>query len=240
MLTAERIEAHRVAQSAIRDAARRELEQWWASAYGPGMDPVVARASLTEMLAYLSRKYGDAAAGVAADLYDDMRASAGVEGAFRAVLADAVPAGQVEASARWAAGPLWRAEPDGAAVLRAASAVTDRWVKRAATGTVYGSAVRDPARPRVARVPRGTATCAFCVMLASRGAVYVSAGSAGGVRRFHGGCDCETVTVFRGDRLPAGYDLGTYRDMYSAAVRHAGSSDASRVLAAMREMHDLS
>lgn len=47
-----------------------------------------------------------------------------------------------------------------------------------------------PSRYRWTRVTVG-ASCAFCVMLASRGAVYLSRESAGGEsRKFHDDCDC--------------------------------------------------
>lgn len=55
-----------------------------------------------------------------------------------------------------------------------------------------------------ARVLTGRENCAFCVMLASRGAVYRSEESAGGTnsRTFHKGCDCKVVPVFDPDNWP--------------------------------------
>ena len=49
------------------------------------------------------------------------------------------------------------------------------------------------------RVPTGTETCTFCLMLASRGAVYHSRKTAGEWRHFHRGCDCKVVPSFEGD-----------------------------------------
>ena len=87
----------------------------------------------------------------------------------------------------------------------------------------YEKKPKDPA-PKVqslvrgwARVPTGRETCGFCWMLASRGPVYDSAGSAGGKRsqaeiirktadgsmssddmnQWHPGCDCKVVPVFK-------------------------------------------
>lgn len=40
------------------------------------------------------------------------------------------------------------------------------------------NAARDPLRPKWARVPSGTETCQFCLMLASRGFAYTSEKSA--------------------------------------------------------------
>ena len=50
-----------------------------------------------------------------------------------------------------------------------------------------------------ARVPTGTETCTFCLMLASRGAVYHTRKTAGEWRHFHHGCDCKVVPSFEGD-----------------------------------------
>ena len=62
---------------------------------------------------------------------------------------------------------------------------------------------------RYARVPTGTETCPFCVMLASRGFVYLSERAA---RHAHPGCDCRVVPGFAGETEVEGYDLdGLYR-----------------------------
>lgn len=50
-----------------------------------------------------------------------------------------------------------------------------------------------------ARVPTGTETCMFCLMLASRGAVYHTRKTAGEWRHFHRGYDCKVVPSFEGD-----------------------------------------
>ena len=50
-----------------------------------------------------------------------------------------------------------------------------------------------------ARVPTGFETCTFCLMLASRGAVYHTRKTAGEWKHFHRGCDCKVVPSFEGD-----------------------------------------
>ena len=54
---------------------------------------------------------------------------------------------------------------------------------------------------RFARVPTGHETCTFCLMLASRGAVYHSRQSAGEFRHFHRHCDCKVVPGFEDDPM---------------------------------------
>ena len=63
----------------------------------------------------------------------------------------------------------------------------------------------DPSKPRWARVPVGQ-TCEFCVMLASRGFVYLTRETASLGGGFHNGrCDCNVVPSW-GERHIAGYD----------------------------------
>ena len=48
-------------------------------------------------------------------------------------------------------------------------------------------------------VSAGFETCTFCLMLASRGAVYHTRKTAGEWRHFHRGCDYKVVPSFEGD-----------------------------------------
>lgn len=72
----------------------------------------------------------------------------------------------------------------------------DYEVKRAAGRCTQYNARRDPYSEDVrwARVPTGEETCDFCIMLASRGPVYLSEESAGGdPDHYHPHCDCRIV-----------------------------------------------
>ena len=75
----------------------------------------------------------------------------------------------------------------------------------------------DPSKPRWARVPVGE-TCEFCVMLASRGFVYLTRETASLGGGFHNGrCDCNVVPSW-GERHIAGYDPDAlYRQYKSCA-----------------------
>ncbi len=44
----------------------------------------------------------------------------------------------------------------------------------------------------------GAETCRFCLMLASRGAVYLSKENAGAVDHYHANCDCKIVPDWGG------------------------------------------
>lgn len=84
-----------------------------------------------------------------------------------------------------------------------------------------------------ARVPTGADTCAWCRMLASRGAVYRSEGTADG-DRYHGHCDCQPVLVRGSEDYPGGYNPGALFDQYEAARAEADSGDPKKILSAMR------
>lgn len=88
-----------------------------------------------------------------------------------------------------------------------------------------------------ARVPTGSKTCAFCLMVASRGGVYKSQATAGDRRygkEYHGDCNC-AVTLVRGpEDYPSSYDPEALYDAYQAGRAEAGSGDPKKILAAIR------
>lgn len=79
--------------------------------------------------------------------------------------------------------------------------------KRAAAYNTIDNVRNDPDKPRFARVPQGEKTCDFCLMLASRGPVYLTEESAGAFTKFHANCDCKVVP-FWGTAV-AGYSRRT-------------------------------
>lgn len=148
----------------------------------------------------------DTAAAYAAEFYDEVReAQAGA-----ALGAEAVSAHSAEATAA-AVRAMVQVVADGKPWEQFARQVGDRAdyeVKRSAGECVKANAARDPLRPKWARVPSGTETCSFCLMLASRGFAYASEKSAsekaeGG--HYHAGCDCRVVASFNGSDIE-GYD----------------------------------
>lgn len=82
----------------------------------------------------------------------------------------------------------------------------DYEIKKAAGQSVSIAGMKDPAKPRYARVPTGAETCNFCIMLASRGFVYRSSNAAGALDHWHPNCDCRIVPGFNGYTDIAGYD----------------------------------
>lgn len=92
----------------------------------------------------------------------------------------------------------------------------------------------DPTKPRWARVPRGEKTCAFCLMLASRGFAYLSGETAGLSHHYHNCCDCQIVASWGKHHL-SGYDPERYMQMWQAASQ--GEGDYREALKRMRHMY---
>lgn len=116
-----------------------------------------------------------------------------------------------------------------------------RHISYSTRATIARNAEHDPAKPRYARVPQGTFTCAFCVMLASRGWVYPSeetARTAKGGGAYHNHCDCMIVPEW--DREVAhieGYDPDKLYEMYQNGRAESGSQDPRDIAQAMRRLY---
>lgn len=94
----------------------------------------------------------------------------------------------------------------------------------------------DPKHPRYARVPKGAKTCAFCLMLASRGFVYSTRETAGeGLEySYHSHCDCAIVPEFGEGTEISGYNPARYRAIYENAKKVAKSTNYREILKTMR------
>lgn len=82
-------------------------------------------------------------------------------------------------------------------------------------------------RVKFMRVPRADCHCAFCITMASRGAVYRTRETAGGgdpVNRYHRDCRCSVVPVQGEDPIISGYEgeLNRYYETYADAYEYLG------------------
>lgn len=179
--------------------------------------PEAVQAAIFDFVPALVSEYGDVAASVAADWYDELRASEGVAGSFRAPLAPTVPEAQVSdrlGYATRASGPLWVS--DSVTLTNFLALMTNEYVLQPGRDTVMQAAHKDKAA--YARVPEPNA-CKFCLMLASRGFVY-SKSTAGQSKKFHGKCRCNAMPVWDETRarVEFGYDPDALYDLYRASV----------------------
>lgn len=233
MATPAEAAAYRQAQRDVVALARAALVEWWRDLNVA--DPRAAVAALEAFMPDLVAAYGDVAATVAADWYDALRGQAGVSGSYRARLAEPLPAEQVRASTRWASDPLFGRQPDPDRALGMLSNAVQRLVQQQGRDTMTRNARSDPSRPRWMRVPHGR-TCAFCLMLASRGPVYLSAQTAGAWNRYHDACDCQPMPHWPGQDVP--YDPDELYSHYLEA-RDVAGGDTRAILAQLRKDLDI-
>jgi hypothetical protein len=228
------LEPYRLATSELSRLVREALEAFFLS-----LDlskPEAARDALLEFVPVLTEQYGAVAATMAAEFYEDLRAASGAAGRFTAVAAASVPAGAVEANVRFLAGHLWTPNPGD--MLGGLQIAADKYVKAPGRTTMAANARREGVR--FARVPTGEKTCAFCLMLASRDAIYFTKELAGDVgeeyNTFHGFCDCAVVRIAKKSDYPEGYLPDQYLAMYEDARKAAGSGNVKDITAAARRL----
>ena len=174
-------------------------------AYGNYILNEYDRKRLIDYAYALATKYGEGAAAAAAEMYD------AVAMASKANVPPAEPAktatyGEV---AKAVNGTL-KENPD------IVPSAVGRLVKTAGVDTTINNAIRD--RAYYAWIPRGD-TCAFCIMLASRGwqPASMSAVEDGHAKHIHANCDCTYMVRFGDNLIVEGYDPKEYLGMYNNA-----------------------
>lgn len=197
-------------------------------------DPEASRDALLDYVPALVAQYGNLAEQMALEWYAEMVEEDG--GSYSPEAPEPFDlTEQVTASVRFAAGKLWSPRPREA--LGPLSIATDKHVRQPGRDALQWNARSEGAT--WARVPTGATTCSFCLVLASRDAVYVSEKSAGSrdygeENEFHGDDDCEIVRVAPGEEYPEGYLPDDFYKMYEAARHSADSGDLKDILAAFR------
>lgn len=202
--------------------ARRDLERFWiANSSLPGG---ALRRELSQFFPVLVAEYGNVAATVAGDWYESMTGESAALGAEP-------NAERASSRMEWA----MRNYEDGdrAQALANLGLIADEMVKQFGRDTIIESARTN--KRRFARVPAGSHTCAFCLMLASRGFAYHSRAAAGELGKFHPDCDCQIV--FQDDTTPEGYDPDVLYEQYASV--HESGDDEKAVAAKLRQKYGL-
>lgn len=138
--------------------------------------------------------YDDVAAEFAAQWYDRRAEQVGAM-LEQAVTMTTYGPDSVDAVARYQAKKL--AKGGDAAFAKACGEFARDDAFRSLNETIIANVGRDKDKGvRFARVPTGFETCTFCLMLASRGAVYHTLKTAGEFKHFHRRCDCKIVPGF--------------------------------------------
>lgn len=167
------------------------------------------RSEMNQMIDYcyrVSKKYGEAAAALAAQMYDQIAVLSGAS----VPSALAAPVADISEVAKAVVGTLKTGNED-----TVADAV-GRLVKMVGVDTTMQNALRDGAE--WAWIPHGD-TCAFCIALASRGWQPASRNAIknGHAEHIHANCDCTYAVRFDMFTDVAGYDPDEYRKMYDDA-----------------------
>ena len=155
-------------------------------------DPDAARDTVIEIMQAFCAGATDAAATLAARFYEIIRAQAlGYEvGAYEAYVdSGRIPEVTTKAVSSFFASKTYTPEKAMEQLLQR----VDFEIKRAAGDCIFENGRQDKQTPRYARVPSGSETCMFCLMLASRGFVYTSKLAAGELGHYHPNCDCRIV-----------------------------------------------
>lgn len=141
--------------------------------------------------------YDDVAAEFAAQWYDRRAEQVGAM-LEQAVTMTTYGPDSVDAVARYQAKKL--AKGGDAAFAKACGEFARDDAFRSLNETIIANVGRDKDKGvRFARAPTGFETCTFCLMLASRGAVYHTRKTAGEFKHFHRRCDCKIVPGFGDD-----------------------------------------
>lgn len=252
MSARESTELFRSDVTELTKLARRDLQWFLASLHNRPLDEV--RDVLTAAVPDLAQPYISAAGDLSADWYSGIRADAGLSGYVPYVRAQPIVPAQARAMAGWAVDPL-RSEPGTLEqVAERVSGAVARAVFNAARETIVGNASSDPRALGFQRLARPGA-CAFCGMLASRGAAYKTASSAGVVvgrggshktrgsralgEKYHDNCHCIATPIFPGSEVAevAQADQAKFEQMYARAVEASGSTRTADVLRAWRQVH---
>ncbi len=183
----------------------------------------VERYELIDFAFALSTKYGEAAAALAAEVYDAVAAASG------AAIPAAIPAQTATISevAKAINGTI----KSGNQTIVADSVY--RLVKLAGVDTTMQNALRDGAE--WAWIPQGD-TCAFCITLASRGWQRASKAAlkGGHAEHIHANCDCTYAIRFDRNTTVQGYTPERYRRMYESAD---GNTPKERINAMRRDAY---
>lgn len=199
------------ATSSLATLANETLQGLWRQV----TDALQVKAVLLDALPALIDQYGSAAATLAADWYDDYRATADISGRFLAIPAEVGDRGADELVG-WGISPLFSAEPDVEAAKTRIEGGLQRRIANVARDTVIDSAIADPAAEGWQRV--GVGSCAFCQMLIARGSVYSEKTADFGS---HDHCHCSAVPAFGGQPRPV--------KPYQPTSRRITDADRARV-----------
>lgn len=230
MATRADVLEQRAATRGLVAAATRDLNRFWATL--DLADPVAARNALLRFMPALTTQYGEMAATIAADWYDDLREASGAAGRFVAEAAETIPVDVVQARTRFGAQHLWTPTPEQ--TLAFLAGVASEYVLQPGRDTIQQSSIRDPAASGWHRETRPGA-CGFCRLLAGRGAVYKKETADFAA---HGDCYCVAAPSWDANAPEVGVRQYVASERTSAMTEKQRADHTARVAAFLAEMAD--
>ncbi len=185
-----------VSQGAEGEVVRRLLA--WRE-LNPAATAAECREAAKLVFGEVVQSHDSVASSFAAEWYDYRAEQAGAR-LRQAVTSTVYSPKTADEVARYQAKKLAKGDFEGFARACGEYAAND--ALRSLNATIMANAERDRREGvRFARVPTGWETCTFCLMLASRGAVYHTRKTAGEFKHFHRRCDCKVVPGFEDDPM---------------------------------------
>lgn len=211
-----------------------------------GLSPARQRNVIVEAFPEVFDPYAVASSQVSASFYEEVRDMSEAPGRFAAETLESVDAGRWYALAGFGTAPAVFEQGGAMLAYSLLSGGLTSVLSEAAADTIAGNASLDPSPVGYQRVP-SPGCCAFCGMLASRGAAYSSreaagtvvgrgvpvektrgrrGGQGGGIRprgsrqlgqEFHDHCKCRAVPVHAGNSVQMQADADLYFASYETA-----------------------
>lgn len=203
------------------------VAHWLENVQGNPADSVD---ELRQFVLDLVAEYGQVAAATAIDFYDSVRPAGAPQFDPTPVVRDDLVGG---GTLNWVTEPLLG--EDWQKALDRAAAEIQKDIQAAANETIGEATETDPLDVKYARWPGNPDPCAWCVLRASRGAVYWSEQTA--ERGDHIKCGCRVTPVFPGEPLP--YLRKPYMAQYQAGAAEATEPGRKALLAAMRKANGI-
>lgn len=199
MISSDEFAAYNRAVARIGDKAASDVEEsiiGWCREHESATVAEKREAAKLIMDGYI-QGYDDIAAEFAAEWYDHRAEKSGIK-LDQAITMTTYSPESVDDVARYQAKKL--IDGDDAAFAKACGEYARNDLFRSLNETIIANVGRDKDKgARFARVPTGFETCTFCLMLASRNAVYHTRKTAGEFKHFHRHCDCKVVPSFDPD-----------------------------------------
>lgn len=122
---------------------------------------------------------------------------------------------RIDKTSRWAVDPIAQEDLLDEEALERFHQAIDEYLQEVEGETFKEALERDPDDALFMRLLEpGADHCKLCIIAASRGAVYLSEETAGGLEDWHVKCKCEIIPVWEKSDIPADYDLNAVKEMY--------------------------